>query len=128
MEGHFWLKPRKQLLVIFLALYLLSSIPNVGILFDQTLCAVSPCVGSKLQNPFILPYWWLLPEKRCSYCSLAETMFAVFYQNALPLIAILNMVVGITYLFVLSMIIDFCLDWLKKRGVDGFKRGNVSPS
>lgn len=107
------IKPTKQLLIIFILLFMLSSIPNVGHLVDETICASKPCQGVKLQNPLILPYSWIFPEKKCNFCNLAESCFSALYENSFPVIHLMNIAQAISYLLVLSFFIDFGITKLR---------------
>ena len=101
--------PRNRILVIFIALAILSSIPNLGIFFDETICATKPCPVVKLKNPVILPYSWAFPEKKCNYCNHGESAISKFYVNEFPLVHLLNMTVGVSFLLMLSIFINFGL-------------------
>lgn len=91
-----------------------SSIPNIGMYVDETICASKPCMEVKLRNPIILPYSWMFPEKKCNYCDLAENAYHILYESSFPVISSLNLIIGITYLLLLSFFLDFGFTQLRK--------------
>lgn len=86
----FKLTRRVQIFAIFVFLAVLSSIPNVGNFSDDVVCSSRPCPAIRLENPFILPYSWVFPEKECNYCNFGESFYSVFYVNYFPLIHLLS--------------------------------------
>ncbi len=100
---------RNEILVIFIILSILSSIPNIGHLFDETVCASKPCPTVKLKNPVILPYSWIFPEKKCNYCNLYGSLLSVLYVNKFPLVHVLNLVIDVAFLLMLSILIHYGL-------------------
>jgi hypothetical protein len=107
-------RPRKQWLLIFFTVALLSSIPNLGNFVDETICASGPCQMVRLQNPIPLPYSWLFVEKKCNYCNIGSNAFTILYENSFPLIPLLNIIVGISYILILATFIDFGLTQIRK--------------
>ena len=105
-------RTQKRLLTIFIVLGLLSSVPNISAGSDETICASKPCQSIRLQNPIIHPYAWLYVDK-CHHCSIAENAYHVATQTTIPLAPLMNLAVGISYLFTLSFIIDFGITKVK---------------
>lgn len=100
------MKTHYQIFIIFVALVLLSSVPNLG-LSNEFVCMGSACPVVRLQNPLILPYSWIFPEKKCSYCTLAGSVSALLYVNSFPLVHLMNLTIDVAYLLLLSVFISF---------------------
>jgi len=100
-------RPRKQLLGIFIGLFLLASIPNIGHLVDETICASKPCQRVDLQNPLLLPYSWILPEKKCTYCTLAESCYSILTQDSFPVIQLMNLGIAVSSIFIMAVFLDY---------------------
>jgi hypothetical protein len=116
------IRGRNEIAIIFVLLAALSSIPNVGNFFDETVCSSRPCPTVRLENPVILPYSWLFPEKKCNYCNFAESFSSVLYVNYFPLIHILNLITGLAFLLILSIFIHCGLNKIRKSLLQGGRR------
>jgi len=109
------LKPTKQLAVIIGVLIVLSSIPNLGNFSDSLVCASPVCKGVKLQNPVILPYSWMLPEKKCNFCNFPDSVNSVVFSSYFPAIHIMDVIISVSYLLILAFFIDAVIVKIRKR-------------
>lgn len=103
---------------LFLVLAVLASMPNIGHMIDETMCVSPACSGVKLQNPVLLPYaWFALPESKCSVCTLAESCVAVLTSPSFPVIHVMNLIVAVSYLGLLTLLIDEGFERARRQGL-----------